>query len=122
MEAQRELGDEAERAERAAVEAGEVETGDVLDHPAAGMGDDAVAGDDGRSDHEVPHRPVRKPPRAGVVGGEDASDRRSGVGERRVDGEPLPVRGQFGLQRREARAGPDDGDPVERVVQHDAGQ
>ena len=50
------LGDDAERAEAAHVQLGEVEPGDVLHHAPAGPHDAAVAGDDRAAEHVIAHR------------------------------------------------------------------
>ena len=127
VEAEHHLGDEAERAERAAEEARQVEPRHVLHHLAAAAGDDAVRAHHRDPDDEIPHRAVARPPRPEGVRGDDPPHR-GALGERRIDGEPLPVRRQPALQLRERhpRLHRDDlvgrgvlADPVEPPRVHD---
>ena len=83
--------DHGEAAERSAQELRQVVARDVLDDPAAGLGDTSVGQRDLDADDEIARRAVAVAPRAAVVGRDDAADRRA-VGERRIERQPLAVR------------------------------
>ena len=113
------LRDQGEAAQRAVEELGQVVPGDVLDHVAAGAGDGAVGQDHGDPDDEVAEVAVAQPGRAGVPGREQAADGGArGLG-RWVEGEPLAVSGELGLQVGQRRAGLHRrGHVRRRVVEH----
>ena len=68
------LGDDAEPAEAADLELGEVVAGHVLHHPAAGLHQPPVAGGDRAAEHVVPHRAEPVPKRARRRGGDDGAE------------------------------------------------
>ena len=68
------LGDDAEAAEPADLQLGEVVAGDVLDHPPAGLHQPAVAGRDGAAEHVIAHRAEAMTQRARGAGGHDRAE------------------------------------------------
>jgi hypothetical protein len=70
------LGDDAERAQRAGEELGEVVACDVLDHLAAGLGYSPIREDYSYADDDVPDRPVAVAARPRGVRRDDAPDSR----------------------------------------------
>ena len=99
------LGDDRERAERAAHQPRQIVAGDVLHDLAAGLRDACRRRARARyPDHEIARRAVAMAQRAAVVGRDDAADA-SRRAVRRIERQPLPVAG-LGAQRRvERRAG-----------------
>ena len=84
LDAQRDLGDQAERALGADEQAGEVVAGGGLARSRAGADDLALRGDDGEAEDVLAHRAVADAGRSRRAGGDHAADRRVGAG---VDGE-----------------------------------
>ena len=75
---ERQLRDDAERAERAGEQFAEVVAGDVFHHAAAAFERHAAAVDRVDADHVVANRAVAVAPRAVPIRGHDAADRRLG--------------------------------------------
>ncbi len=69
------VGDDAQSAQGAREELGEVVAGDVLDDLAAGLGDRPVGQDDGDADDQVAHGPVAVAARPVGVRGDHTPDR-----------------------------------------------
>ena len=76
---------------------GEVVAGHVLHHPAAGLDDASVRKNHLDADEVIANRAVAKATRPAGVGGKQRADGQP-LRVRRVDGQPLPAPGQFGLQ------------------------
>ena len=116
---ERQLRDDAERAERTGEQLAEVVAGDVLHDAAAALERDAAAVDGVDADHVVAHRAVAEPARAGPVRGHDAAER--GLGRAgHVDRQLLPLGGERGGKVGHADAGFDDDRHVARRVVDDA--
>ena len=115
---ERELRDDAERAERAGEQFAEIVAGDVFHDAAAAFERDAAAIDGVDADHVVAHRAVAEPARAGPVGGRDAAERGFG-GAGDVDRQLLPFGGERGGEVGHADAGLDDDRHVARRVVDD---
>jgi len=97
-------GDDAESAERAGGELGEIVAGDIFYDFAATAGERAIGKSESDADDEVAKSAEAEAKRAAVVGGEDAAD--GGVfGEERIDGEALAVLREGGLQGVDGAAG-----------------
>ena len=92
------VDDRREAAERAADQPPEVVAGDVLDDRAAGLDEPSVGERQRDADQQVARRAVPMAQRAGVVGRDDAADRRRV--ERAVERQPLPVLRQLVGSRR----------------------
>ena len=123
MQPHGDLGDEPERAERAAVELGEVVAGDVLDDLAARARERAVGERDGDAEHEVARRAVAVAQRAAVAGRDDAADRRRvALAERRVEREHLAGGAEDLVELAQRHAGLQDRGQVTGVVLEDAVQ
>ena len=111
------FGDDPEGAVRAREQLGQVVTGDVLYHLAAGPGDHPIGPHDGDTDQEVTYRPVRVAGRSTDPGGDDAADGRPR--DHLVDREPLPGPGQPPVEGAEAGAGLGPGHQVAPGVLED---
>ena len=116
---ERELRDDAERAERAGEQLAEIVAGDVLHDAAAAFERDAAAVDGVDADHVVADRAVAVAARAAPVRGDDAADRRLG-GARHVDRQLLAFGGERRGEVGHADAGFDDDRHVARRVVDDA--
>ena len=79
LAAQRDLHEDADRAERADEQAREVEAADVLHRRAAALHDAAVGGDEPHFEHAVAQRAVAEPATTREAGGQQPADRRVGV-------------------------------------------
>ncbi len=111
------LGDDGEGAERADQQLAEVVAGDVLDDPAAGLGDHAVGTHHGDADEQVAGGAGGDAARPAGVGGQRAPD--AGAGHGLVEREALAALGHGLLQVGEPRARLGDDDQVAgSVLEH----
>src|SRR6185436_17650576 len=90
-ELERNLGNQAERAERARDQPRHVVAGDVLHHLAAEAERLAAAVDQLYAQHEVAQRAGTRTPRPGEPGGDAAAERRARAEMRRFERQALPV-------------------------------
>jgi hypothetical protein len=116
------LDEHAEAAHGAHHELGQVEARGVLDDPPAAGHHAARPLDEPHADHEVAHPAVAERPGPGRPGGDGAPERRSRLGERRVERQVLAVlgEGRRHLGDRGARAGGEG--ELRGVVLHDPAQ
>ena len=119
MQAKHGPGDDAEGAERARHQLGQVIAGDVLHHLAAAGGDGAIRQNDGDADDEVANAAVAQAQRPAVIGRDHAADG-CALRPQRVQRKPLPVRGERALQLRDGDSGPDGDRHIAGRVLQDA--
>ena len=119
------LGQEAERAMRPALQLREIEAGDVLHHPAAGLDRLARAVDETHADQVVADRARREAPRPGAVGSHEPADGRLAARavERamvhRLDRQPLAAAVEFRFEHRDRRSGASRDHEFRRFVERD---
>ena len=119
LDLERELRDDAQRAERAGEQFAEVVAGDVFHDAAAAFERDAAAVDGVDADHVIAHRAVAEAARAGPVGRHDAAERGFG-GAGNVDRQLLALGRKRGGEVGHANACFDDDRHVARRVVDDA--
>ena len=105
------FGDDAEPAEAAHLQLGEVVGGHVLDHPPAGAYQPPVAGRDGAAKHVIAHGAEAITQRAGGAGRQHRAEA-SLRPARRIEAEPHPFVGEPPPQRLHGRARLDRGHQV----------
>ena len=118
VQPQRQLADDAERAERADQELGDVVAGHRLDHLGAAPGGHAVGLDEAHAEQQIAHGAVAQSERTAGRGGADAAERAPRPSGR-IQRQRLPSRGERGRQRagRHARLHR-HGQVVRAVLQH----
>ena len=118
---ERQLRDDAERAERTGEQLAEIVAGDVLHDAAAAFERHAAAIDGVDADHVVANRAVAVAPRAAPIRGHDAADRRF-ARARHIDRQLLPFGGERRGEVGHPHAGFDEDRHVARRVIDDFGR